>query len=167
MTKLNQKNAVYAAITNVLAENNIHFEDGMDIKPIMTKELRAEVSTILLAGFQSQTIELDRAPYETESEWKSYVSGLISNWIKKDKRFNGNVKHEPKNPGSRFGAADEQLKALKALMTTVNTDADRKEIQGYIDQRLAQLKAEAAKTVTVNLADLPPELQAKYAPQAS
>lgn len=162
MTKLNQKAAVYQAIMNCLADNNISFDDGQDVKPHMTKELRAEVAQVLLAGFKAGTIEFEREPYETEGEMKAYVSGLISNWIKKDKRLNGNTKHQPKNPGSRAGATDDQVKALRALLTTVQTEAERAEIQEYLDKRLAEVKATKA-TVEVNVDALPEALRAKYA----
>ena len=75
--KVNQKTAVYNAITSVLAENGVHFEDGMDISGVMTKEFRAIVNQILFDGFRNGSIELDRE--FTDSELKGYVSGLQSN----------------------------------------------------------------------------------------
>lgn len=161
MSKLNQKSAVYAAITNVLNANNISFEDGMNVKEHMSKEIRAQVSVILVAGFQSETIELDKV-YETEALLKSYVSGLITNWINKDKRFNGNTKHVAKNPGSKAGSSDAQVKALRALLATTTDNTARTEIQSYLDTRLAELNASKPKQVMVNLSDLPEALRMKY-----
>lgn len=164
-TKMTQKEAVFAAITTVLREAGVAFEEKSTVvKNLMTKEFRAQVNAILVAGFQAGEIELDGE--KTESELKSYVSGLQSNWINKDKRLNGNVGYVAKNPGSRTGMTDPQVKALRALLAT-KTDADEvSEIQGYIDSRLSELEAsKPTKTVNVNFSDLPAELQAKYAPQ--
>ena len=146
--KIKQKDAVYQAITSVLAEEGVHFEDGMNVGSDMTKERRSTVSNILVAGFQGGTIELDKV-YETESALRSYVSGLISNWIRKDTRLNGNTKYVAKNPGSRFGASDDQLKALRALLSQTTDETERTEIQGYIDARLTELKKSKAPTISV------------------
>lgn len=161
MSKMNQKTAVYTAIMNTLAERNIGFDDGQDVSVHMSKEVRADVRAILVAGFISGEIELEAT--KAPEELPSYCSGLISNWVKKDKRLNGNVKHEAKNPGSRAGAGDAQLKALRGLLKTVSTDAERAEIQGYIDQRVSEVAAAKPTTVKVNIDDLPAELRAKYA----
>ena len=156
--KIKQKDAVYQAITSVLAEEGVHFEDGMNVGSDMTKERRSTVSNILVAGFQGGTIELDKV-YETESALRSYVSGLISNWIRKDTRLNGNTKYVAKNPGSRFGASDDQLKALKALYAQTTSEADRAEIQGFIDARTREISA--SKAPKVNISHLPTALH-KY-----
>lgn len=155
MNKINQRTAVYNAIVAVLSEANVHFEDGMDVKPIMTRELRGQVNTILFHGFQSGSIELDKE--FTESELKSYVSGLQSNWIRKDSRLNGAVKYQPKNPGSRAGSGDEQLKALRALLSQTTDESQRAEIQGYIDVRLSELKK--TKAPAINADALPESLR--------
>lgn len=161
MSKLNQKDAVFNAVSSVLTEAGVSFNEGTDVRPSMTKELRAQVNNILFDGFRKGTIELDVE--KTDSELKSYVSGLQSNWLNKDKRLNGNTKYVAKNPGSRAGMQDPQIKALRALMST-KTDADEiTEIQGYIDARLGSIKAtKVAKDVEIDFSQLPEELQAKY-----
>lgn len=155
MVKVNQKQAVYAAITSVLAEEGIHFEDGMDISGVMTRELRAQVNQILFEGFKSGSIELDRE--FTDSELKGYVSGLQSNWIRKDTRFNGGTKYVAKNPGSRAGVGDPQLKAMKALLATLTKPEDRSEVEAEIAKRVAEIEAAKPK-VTVDFSKLPAAL---------
>lgn len=160
-TKTSQKDAVFNAIKSVLEANNIHFEEGSSAGSLMTKELRAEVNSTLVEGFQSGSIELDSP--KTEKELKAYASGLQSNWLKKDKRLNGGVAYMPKNPGSRTGQNDPQIKALRALLSTKTDPAEIEEIQGYIDQRLEVLAAnKKTKSVTVDFTALPEELQTKY-----
>ena len=50
MTKVTQREAVYQAVISVLAEAQIHLEDGQKAKAVMTKEHRAQVNTILAGG---------------------------------------------------------------------------------------------------------------------
>jgi hypothetical protein len=155
---MNQKEAVFAAITSVLADHGVDVEG--DVGPHMTKERRAQVNSILFEGFRSGRVSLDRE--FTDAELKSYVSGLQSNWIRKDSRLNGGVQYTPKNPGSRMGSGDAQLKALKSLLKIKDDPTEAAEIQRFIDKREAELRAEKAKSVTINVADLPAELRAKY-----
>lgn len=160
-TKTSQKDAVFNAIKSVLEEANVAFEEGSNVGSLMTKELRAQVNSTLVEGFKSGSIELDSA--KSDKELKAYASGLQSNWLKKDKRLNGGIAYMPKNPGSRVGQSDPQIKALRALLSTKTDPAEIKEIQGYIDQRLEVLASQKkAKNVSVDFNALPEELQNKY-----
>ena len=161
----NQREAVYSATKGVLSDAGIKFEDGGEISSVMTDELRAKVTAIVCAGFKQGEIELKDTPSNkdkltTESKLSSYVSGLISNWYRKDKRFNGGVSYEPTNPGSRAGQGDPQLKALRQLHKQFNgVDAEKaKQIQGHIDARLAIVAAEKVKKVDIDLSALPENL---------
>jgi hypothetical protein len=160
---MNQKDAVFVAVSQVLSNANVTFEEGTTVvKPLMTKELRAQVNQILFEGFRNKTIEMDGE--KTDAELKQYVSGLQSNWINKDKRLNGTTNYAAKNPGSRAGITDPQIKAMRALLTTVESDDEKAEIQGFIDDRLATLNAgkTKSKAKAVDFSALPEELQAKY-----
>jgi hypothetical protein len=159
MTKVNQKEAVYSAICSVLSESGINFSEGMDVGPVMSRELRAQVNNILFHGFKEGSIDLDRE--FTDSELKAYVSGLQSNWIRKDKRLNGNTTYIAKNPGSRAGTGDPQLKAMRALLSTLTTPQDKAEVQKHIDARVSEIAA--TKTVKViDYSALPADLAAKF-----
>lgn len=153
MNKLSQKEAVYQAVVNVTGFKG---EGAVAI----TKEQRAQVTNILFAGFKSQSIELDRE--YSDADLKGYCSGLQSNWLRKDVRLNGGTKYAAKNPGSRAGASDPQLKALKSLMMTEGlSEEDKAEIQVAIDTRTAEIsKAKVQKTV--DFSALPPEIAAKF-----
>jgi hypothetical protein len=154
MSQVTQKAAVYSAITAVLDEAGVHFEDGMDISGVMTKELRAQVNAILFEGFRNGSVQLDRE--FTDSELKGYVSGLQSNWIRKDTRFNGNTKYVAKNPGSRAGSGDAQLKAMRALLSTLTSPTDKAEVQSEIDKRMSEIAA--SKVKPIDLSALPAHL---------
>lgn len=157
---MNQKQAAYTAITSVLKEKGIAFEDGMDVAPLMTTELRGIVNQMLVAGFAGGQIELSRGPFTTEQELKSYVSGLQSNWIRKDTRLNGGGKYEPKNPGSRTGSSDEQLKALVNLRSTLPEGTDRDEVDAFIEIRKTELAK--SKIPVIDFSKLPDALKSKY-----
>ena len=146
-TKLTQKEAVFQAVINVCGTSDEAFTPS--------KEQRASVNQVLFEGFRAGTIELDREYSDTEL--KAYVSGLQSNWLRKDKRLNGNVAYVAKNPGSRVGSTDPQIKAMRALLASKTDPTERAEIQAFIDKRLSEIKP--AKQVELNVADLPAELQ--------
>jgi len=148
---MNQKEATYQAICNVTG----HTGDGV---LVISKEQRAQVNMILFEGFRAGTIQLDRE--FTDAELKGYVSGLQSNWIRKDGRLNGGVKYVAANPGSRAGSGDPQLKAMKTLLSTLTTDADKSEVQGYIDARIAEITV--AKQEVIDFSALPADLAAKF-----
>ena len=147
---MKQSDAVFAAVVSVMGQ-----QDGA-YKP--TTEQRKQVHAILFAGFETGKIQLGR---EFDPEYiTKYIPGLTSNWLNKDKRLNGGTKYEAKNPGSRTGHSDPMIKAMRGLLATKTDDSERAEIQAFIDKRLAEIAP--AKTVTINVDDLPEELKAKY-----
>jgi hypothetical protein len=160
--KQSQREAVFSTIVSVLADHGVSFQEGTNVQPHMTKEVRAEVSAILVDGFSNGTIEL-ATPYADSAKLKAYTSGLISNWVRKDSRLNGNTKYSAKNPGSRRGSSDPQMKALKALFSQATTDEDKEEIQGYIDERLLVIEAGKKKSTPIDFSVLPASLAAKFA----
>ena len=147
---MNQKEATFQAICSVTG----HTDGVLSI----SKEQRAQVGMILFEGFRAGTIALDRE--FTDAELKSYVSGLQSNWIRKDKRLNGDVAYVAKAPGSRAGTGDAQLKAMRGLLTTLTDATDRAEVQMHIDARVSELNV--AKAPTIDYSKLPAELLAKF-----
>lgn len=151
MTKMSQKEAVFQAVKNVCGEQEVYTP---------SKEQRAQVNAILFEGFRSGSIELDRE--FTDSDLKGYVSGLQSNWLRKDKRLNGNVSYVAKNPGSRAGSGDASLKAMRALLSTLTTESDKAEVQSHIDSRIAEINASKKKTTPVDFSALPADLAAKF-----
>ena len=137
---MNQKTAVYSAISEVKS-----FEDFTKVE--LSKDEKATVKSILVAGFEAGEIELTRA----QDDLNKYVNGLIGNWLRKDKRLNGGVKHEITNPGSRAGQGDAMVKNLRILLSQTEDETAKVDIQAAIDGRLATIKpATAAKVVDPN-----------------
>jgi hypothetical protein len=139
----------------------VSFEDGLNYGPAFSKgsDNRGMLSMVLVAGFEDGSIECTQkypAP-----ELKIYVSGLISNWLRKDKRLNGGVKYEAKNPGSRAHCKDEMLAELRKLRTVVQDETILAEIEGHIAARTTELTAAKMKKTTIDFDKIPAELRAK------
>lgn len=153
-----QKEAVYTGITSVLAEAGVHFEEGSDVSQVLTKEHRAQVNAILFEGFKGGNILLEK-PF-SDTELKAYVSGLQSNWIRKDKRLNGGTQYVAKNPGSRQGSGDPQIKAMKLLLSTLTDATERSEVEAEISKRQAEITK--SKAPAIDFSALPESLRAKF-----
>ncbi len=143
---MNQKTATYNAIQSV-----IDFTDGTKID--MTKDQKAEVKAILVQQFKDGEIELK----SEQEDLGKYVNGLINNWLRKDKRLNGNVEYKAKNPGSRAGQGDTQIKNLRLLLKTDIDESAKAEVQQAITARLAELKPE--KQIVVDAEAIPEHLK--------
>jgi len=154
MSKMNQKEATFQAVISVIPHEN---ERGACAP---SNDQKGMICQILFEGFKSNRIELTQE--YSDKELKSYVGGLVSNWLRKDKRLNGGISYVTKNPGSRVGSSDPSLKAMRALLNSpLLTSEDKVEIQGHIDSRVAELNT-SKQTVTIDYSALPADLQAKF-----
>lgn len=163
MSKFNQKEGVFAIVNNVLAEKGVVFESGQDAKELLGKDGVKQVRDIVAAALMDDAIEMtqeSRAKYSTPEAMKEYSSGLVNNWLRKDTRLNGGSKYEAKNPGSRSGSSDAQIKELKKLLILKADDAEATAtINEAIEARQAELAKEKAKTIEVNVDVLPEHLK--------
>lgn len=150
---MKQVDAVYAAVVSVTGFKG----EG---KCELSSEQKKLVSLALVEGFMSGKIEYSGEL--SEEKIVKYVPGLINNHLRKDKRLNGGVKYEAKNPGSRSGQGDEQLTAMRNLLKLPNlSDEQRAEIESEIANRLAEIKA--VKAPEVNWDALPEHIRLKFA----
>lgn len=143
---MNQKTATYNAIKGV-----IDFTDGETVT--LSKDQKAEVKSILVEQFNNGEIELK----STQDDMGKYVNGLINNWLRKDKRLNGGVTYTAKNPGSRAGQSDPQVKNLRLLKKTVTDPEALADIDAAISARLAEIKPE--KKVSIDATAIPEEFK--------
>jgi len=161
---MKQREAVYSATINALQESGIKFEKGMDVNKVMTKDIRTKIISIVEAGFKAGTVTFkdnvgNNEKMSDPSKLHAYVIGLVNNWHRKDKELNGGTQYAPKNPGSRTGLQDQQLKALRAVRTQFADQPEKlAKIQEAIDSRIVTLKMGKATKVSFNSADLPTEL---------
>ena len=140
---MTQKDAVYEAIVSVLNSDGISFTSGAtDVNSLLTRELRARIAALIVLNFQNGLIELSDDAKQTLSDsakLRTYVSGLISNWVRKDSRLNAGLPKIQKTVNRTSN--DPQLKAMRHLLN-VQTDPDKcVEIQKFIDKRTAELNS--------------------------
>jgi hypothetical protein len=161
---MKQSEAVYKATIEVLADKGIHFEDGQNISDVMTTDIRKEVISIVCEGFKAGSVDLkdtpsNQAKLADDAKLREYTNGLVSNWYRKDQRFNGGEAYTPKNPGSRAGSQDEQVKAIRALLKSGKLDDSGMQLaQAKLDERLAEIRA-ASSTVEIDVDALPDDLK--------
>lgn len=154
---MKQKDSVYSAVSEA-----IDFEDGDDVNSAITTDQRKEVHAMVFDGLKSGEVDFSdqaKTKYSDDKLLNGYVSGLISNWLRKDPRMNGNTKYVAKNPGSRTGQGDPQIRELRKLLKIHQGTEKAEEIQGFIDSRVTELKAAKAKDIKVDFEHIPEELQ--------
>ncbi len=156
MSKFNQKDGVFGAVCSVVGA------ESFDAAVELTKEQRSQVIEIVTEGLLSGDIEMTdkaRAKHDTDAKMKTYTNGLVSNWLRKDKRLNGNVQHKIKNPGSRAGSTDPVIKNLRLLRSTLTDDSQIAAVDAEIDKRIEAMRAEKAKSVEIDMSLIPDDLK--------
>ncbi len=161
MSKISQKECVFAAVTALLEEQGRKHELDSKQPITLSKTDRATVVSMVVAARSEMQLSAEAdAKFDTEPKFKDYVVGLVNNWLRKDTRLNGGSKYETKNPGSRAGQGDDIMKSLKALRATV---ADKPEQAALVDieitKRAAEIQASKAKPTTINIDALPEHLR--------
>lgn len=164
---MNQKEATYNAVVDAFNNAGVDFEDGQNAKETLTTEMRSEVRETLFSQFRNGDIsyseEFAATKLNDDSELKKYVAGLLSNWLKKDRRLNGDTKYQIQNPGSRAGQGDDQVKALrqliKQLSSTGNTDGLAEAKEALVARQAELAAAKAVKSNPINVDVLPEHLR--------
>lgn len=153
---MNQKESVFAATTAVCQEKGIDFTKATDLP----KEVRSAVVDLVTQSIIDGDTEFSadaHAKHTTPDAVRKYVVGLVNNWFRKDTRLNGGTKYEAKNPGSRQGLGDPQIKELNKLMQ-LHPEA-KADIQAAIDARKAEI-GQTKKVIEVNKDLIPDSLKA-------
>lgn len=157
-----QRTATVNAILSVLKESGINYELNGEttVSEVLTADHKAKVREILFTAFREGQVEHKesfKAKIANDAELKKYVSGLVNNWVRKAKEFNSGQAYKPKNPGSRAGSQDEQIKEMRKLMSITVDDQAKAAIQSAIDTRLAEIQA--SKQPEVNMEAIPDDLK--------
>lgn len=159
-----QKQAVCNALMSVYTERTgetYELNGETILKDVLVKADYDKVRAIITAGFEADEIVFSddaKAKYiGNESGMKTYVNGLIKNWVKKNPEFNNGQKYVPKAEGSRRGQGDETVRALRALLKTTTDPEVQAEINQALEARLEEIAPK--KTVTINVEALPEHLQ--------
>lgn len=156
---MRQIDAVIEAVMKVKPDFQQYKDKGADV---IVNELRKQVCNILTQGILNGAISYDKDHTDKKSVIK-YVPGMVSNWLRRSRALNGDSSSIIQNPGSRIGAGDEQLKALRELSKTQIEPEILTEIDKYIKIRINQLKTDKAivKQKDINVDALPSYLRDK------
>ena len=151
---LSQKESVYKTVTNVMGKQEGAYQP--------TPKEKLQIIEIISTGIMQGEIafsEEAKLKYDTPDKVKSYTSGMVSNHLRKDTRLNGGTKYQIKNPGSRAGTSDPEIKAMRALIKsgTLNP-AQLSIVQERLDAKLAEIKA---NKVEIDLSAIPADLLEK------
>lgn len=156
---MSQKEGVFNAVTSLLQEQGREFEQGSTKVQLSADERKTVVETLVAA---TEAGEL-KVGGKAAANLSKYWSGTLSNWLRKDERLNGGEEYKIKNPGSRTGARDPQIQALKALLQRVQATGDEQntaKVKEALEKRKAELAAEKVKQqVEINSELLPESLR--------
>jgi uncharacterized protein YqgV (UPF0045/DUF77 family) len=159
---MNQRTAVCNALISVLTERGVKYELNGEtpIKSVLTEKDLETVNKLIFAGFRKGEIEMSadaKIKYADDKKMSVYVSSLINNWVRKAPEFNNDSVYAAKNPGSRKGSGDEQVKTMKALLGQTTNPDHRKQIEEAIAARIAEIKP--TQVVEIDSAKLPESLR--------
>lgn len=131
---MNQKEAVFQVVKE-LRHGAVDTEQAV----VLTKQEKQVAAEKLFDGFKKGKVAYN---HEMPSDDKLllYISGLVSNWLRKDKRLNGQRNYTPRRPGSRSmsGSVDSSgidLDQLEALRTLAGGNGE--EVQVFVIKRPA------------------------------
>lgn len=144
---MTQKDAVFTAVSDTLVSNGISFQsNSVNAANLLTRELRAQINARLVTEFVNGGVELSddaKDKLTDKAVLRAYISGLVSNWVRKDPRLNGGTVLATTSSTSTVSnkslKSDPQLQALRKLYTTQVEPTKRQEIQAHIDRRIAEL----------------------------
>jgi hypothetical protein len=110
---------------------------------VLTDAEKATTVETLVKMFQSGSVDLKSGADEklaNPAKLKSYVVGLLNDFLRKDKRVNGGEAYTPKAPGTRAGSSDETIKELRKLRKAQEGNAEAVAlIDKEIEERLASM----------------------------
>ena len=160
---MNQRQGTVNTILSVLQDNGIDYElnGPTAVKEVLTDSMKQQVRDILFTSFRNGDIEYKssfQSKVDDDSELKKYISGLVNNWIRKAKEFNSGETYKAKNPGSRAGSTDPEVKEMRKLLSVTTDPEARTLIQEAINSKIAELKAEKNQ-VSIDVSNLPEHLK--------
>ena len=125
---MNQKEAVFQVVKSLKPENV-----ETDRAVMLSKQEKHFAAEKLFEGFKKGKVEYNQE-MPSDDKLLMYVSGLVSNWLRKDKRLNGQTNYSPKRTIQRSAVDSEQLKAIRAL-TQSTSGSGNEEIQVFVIKR--------------------------------
>lgn len=161
---MNQRKATVSTIISVLSARGVNYElnGSSPVSEVLTDADKKTVRDTLFSMFRKGEVEMaeeSKEKYKDDDALKVYIGGLVNNWIRKAKEFNGGLAYVPQNPGSRAGSGDDQIKEMKKLLKVTTDAAARASIQAEIDKRVEEIKP--SPETNIDFDKLPESLKAK------
>lgn len=159
---MSQSQSVVEATVSVLGED---FRPGVPVLSYITKAQVHEVVELVTQSILEGLTDFSpsaRAKYNTPKLVRSYVVGMVNNWHRKSKDLNGGTVYQPKNPGSRAGSSDPELKELKLLKKSLVERNAKPESISKVDEAIqARLEAlgQSKPKTQINANLIPEELR--------
>ena len=162
---ISQHQAVVNAVKSQLGER---FIPGQDVKPFVTKSDRQAIAATIAKQMLDGEVALSdsaKAKYgdSVDTLASKYVMGMVTNWLNKSPDLNGGTKYVTKNPGSRAGSGDDQIREMRKLkkqLTELGNTEGAARVDAAITARLAELEPAKVKAFDINVEALPEELRA-------
>ena len=152
---MKQSDAVLRAIQAIKGQ-----DEFTEPVTLTTDERRRVIDQVTEGILSGEVAFSDRARkrYDTDAKVRSYVVGMVSNHLRKDRRLNGGVSYQPKNPGSRTGSQDPVVRELRKLMR-VAPEEHKQTIRDEINQRLEELRRAKLQEVEIDDSLIPESLR--------
>jgi len=92
--RMSQREAVFTSIFQILKNDKVNFDGNSLVKPHLTEERLKKVYDVLIENFKAKKVALKDTPSNQKkladpSELRTYITGLVNNWIRRDPRLNG------------------------------------------------------------------------------
>jgi len=157
---MKQSQSVVEATVSVLGDQ---FKPGVPVLTYITKDQTGQVVDLVTDSIMEGLTEFSdqaRAKYDDRKKVRSYVVGMVNNWFRKGKELNGGTTYVPKNPGSRAGTGDPELKELKLFRKALTEKNAKPEALAKVDAAIAaRLQALGTNKIEINLDLIPEELR--------
>ncbi len=149
MKYANQKEGTFAVVCAVLEKFGQKFTQGTNYLTSLTKPMKEEIVTRLVAEFNAGNIPLTRPQGD---KLDSYCVGLLNNWLRKDSRLNGGTKYV-----GQVGNSDPAIREARKLLDSgkITDPAIRAKIESTIEKLVAEKKPKQE----IDVSKLPEELR--------
>ena len=138
---VSQKQSVVDAVTKVLGSS---FSSTTPARDQLSDDQLSQVKAFVTAAIISGGVEYSK-DITDEKEVSKYVSGMVSNHLRKAKELNGGSTYAPQSTGR--GSRDAQISELNKLLKTYSEgSAEYGQILDAISSRKAELASEKAET---------------------
>lgn len=136
---ISQKQAVVNGVNFVLGAS---FDASLSAREQLSDEQLSAVKSFVTKAIMSGTVEYGK-DISDEKEVSKYVSGMVSNHLRKAKELNGGATYAPQSTGR--GSRDGQISELNKLLKTYKEGTEEyNQILDAITSRKTEISADKA-----------------------